>query len=186
MACPPHPTPLGDTWQVDGDALGDLGALKNPDCVEPLRDAIAKSGKKTRGAPAGRAVAQPQRHVPSVDELTATVLEAVRSLTGSPSVTPEMPLMDIGLDSLGATVLTRRRLQPTHSPTPVCNAHTTPDRWDLCAHLSLRSLVSALTCLCPHLSAAFEPLRCRSTSQTKWRSISTWSSRRQSSSSTPP
>ena len=36
---------------VDGDALGDLGALKNPDCVEPLRDAIAKSGKKTRGAP---------------------------------------------------------------------------------------------------------------------------------------
>jgi acyl-coenzyme A synthetase/AMP-(fatty) acid ligase/3-oxoacyl-(acyl-carrier-protein) synthase/NADPH:quinone reductase-like Zn-dependent oxidoreductase/acyl carrier protein len=88
---------------VDGDPLGDLGALKNPDCVEPLRDAIGKSGKKAARAPAARSA--PARHVPSVDDLTMTVLDAVRSLTGSAAVTPQMPLMDVGLDSLGATHL---------------------------------------------------------------------------------
>jgi acyl carrier protein len=90
---------------VDGESLGDLGALKNADCIEGLRDAIAKGAKKTNSrAPAARTAA-PARHVPSVDDLATKVLDAVRALTGSEKITQEMPLMDIGVDSLAATHL---------------------------------------------------------------------------------
>ena len=49
---------------VDGESLGDLGALKNPECVEPLRDAIAKGAKSKSGkrAAAPKVEQAPARH----------------------------------------------------------------------------------------------------------------------------
>jgi acyl-coenzyme A synthetase/AMP-(fatty) acid ligase/3-oxoacyl-(acyl-carrier-protein) synthase len=55
---------------VDGDSLGDLGALKNADCIEGLCDAVEKGGKKAGSrAPVTRTPAAPTRHVLSVDDL---------------------------------------------------------------------------------------------------------------------
>ena len=62
---------------VDDEPLGDLGALRNVDCVDPLREAVAKSAKPIASAAKAAPVAmpvQPVVAVPSVEELTKTVM----------------------------------------------------------------------------------------------------------------
>lgn len=70
---------------LSGAPLGDLGALKNPDCVEPLKAVLAD-------APIS---AQPA-------ETMAMVLEVLKSLIGSEQLLPSMPLMDLGAHPLHA------------------------------------------------------------------------------------
>jgi 3-oxoacyl-(acyl-carrier-protein) synthase/acyl carrier protein len=74
-----------------GSPVGDLGALKNPECVEPLQQAV-------HAAVASR----PSR---LAAEALDTVLDVVRSLTGSEQTATSKPLMDVGIDSLAATHL---------------------------------------------------------------------------------
>ena len=91
---------------VAGEPLGDLGALRNPECIEAVRDAVARSVRGSRAAQHAHAVsADHDSNAPSVDELTNDVLDIVRTLTGKDDVAPVAPLMDVGLDSLAATHL---------------------------------------------------------------------------------
>ena len=66
--------------------LGDLGAVKNPDCVEPLQHAV-----RVAIAPASAKAAT---------QALATVLDIVRSLTAVEQISPSTPLMKLGIDSL--------------------------------------------------------------------------------------
>lgn len=93
-----------------GEPLGDLAALKNKECIEPLLAAVRRSApapKPRSLVPAALdapALAAPPA-VPSLAELTATVLAAVHALTGDAEVAAHAPLMEAGLDSLSATHL---------------------------------------------------------------------------------
>ena len=66
--------------------LGDLGGLKNPECVAPLQDAV-------------RAVmASPSRGLAT--QSLAIVSDVVRSVTGIEHVSPSAPLFKLGMNSL--------------------------------------------------------------------------------------
>ena len=69
-----------------GAPLGDLGALKNPSCVEPLQRAV-------RGVTATAAAG-------AATEALATVIDVVRSLTAAEQVSPTTPLSQVGIDSV--------------------------------------------------------------------------------------
>jgi 3-oxoacyl-(acyl-carrier-protein) synthase/acyl carrier protein len=86
-----------------GEALGDLGALKNPDCIDPLRRAVDQFME--HGVPARPSSLAVGADTKTLDQLTAAVLDCVSALTGSADVTASAPLMDVGLDSLSATRL---------------------------------------------------------------------------------
>ena len=90
---------------VDGDPLGDIGALKNPECVEPLCDAIARSGKEpaTR-APAGSAgkvvgSSHTSRTSRSSERVLQDILEVVASIQCSPT-DADASLLGQGFDSI--------------------------------------------------------------------------------------
>ena len=72
-----------------GAPLGDVGALKNPECLEGIRRAVAPP---------------PQSRAGGNDDVASTALSLVRRLGGAASPpTVHTPLMDAGIDSLIAT-----------------------------------------------------------------------------------
>lgn len=91
---------------VAGEALGDLGALKNPECVQSLLDAIACPGGTTAFESDLKLLptAQRRRFVESV------VLRIVQELTGAPesALDADTALMQAGIDSIAATELASR------------------------------------------------------------------------------
>ena len=106
---------------VSAEPLGDLGALRNPECI----DALLRSVKPTpRTQPT---IEQPlpsamSVNVPTIAQLTADILEIVQGLTGRADVSARAPLMDVGVDSLGATHLASKLEEQTGaqlSPTVV-------------------------------------------------------------------
>ena len=71
--------------------LGDLGALKNPDCVQPLQLAVSL------------ATAKPVTRGQNAQAMLATVTDVLRSLLAVEEVSTSEPLMNIGIDSLSST-----------------------------------------------------------------------------------
>ena len=113
---------------LDRSPLGDLGALRNPECVPHLEAAVDKGRSDlTAVAPVGVP--------PKTAVLLATVLSVVRELTGE-ALEPTTPLMEAGVDSVTATHLSSQleeatgvALSPTlvfEQPTPrAIAAHVT-------------------------------------------------------------
>ena len=84
--------------------LGDLGALRNPECVEPLQHAVREAMRPAEPEQDewAQALTPPTRAAAE-----AAVMRIVRELTGAPaaSLTAETPLMEAGVNSLAATRL---------------------------------------------------------------------------------
>ena len=84
--------------------LGDLGALRNPECVAPMREAVQRSKGGAQQVPA---VAQTQpameeacNDVPSLEQLMQDINAlVVEQVGGSDRIDRDRPLMDVGLDS---------------------------------------------------------------------------------------
>jgi len=85
--------------------LGDLGALRNPECVTPVREAVLRSKGGAQPAPAVATQAQPateeaRSDVPSLEQLMQDISALVaEQVGGSDRIDRDRPLMDVGLDS---------------------------------------------------------------------------------------
>lgn len=94
---------------VSGESLGSLGALRNPECVDALLEAVAERRNEAHNQRTDRQeislALAPGTESMSIEKLTLTVIQAVCDLTGKSDVAASAPLMDVGLDSLAATHL---------------------------------------------------------------------------------
>ena len=82
-----------------GQSPGDLGAVKNPECIGMLQEA-------TR-----RAFTTPAAG--SVTEALATVFDVLYGLVAADSIAPSEPFMQMGIDSLSAAHLVAELQQRT-------------------------------------------------------------------------
>ena len=131
---------------IEGEPLGDLGALRNPECVEPLLTATAWSAPHGTASDSASGPTT-SSYTPTLEQLTAGVLDVVHRLTGKANIAALEPLMDVGLNSLGATHLASQLEQQTGvqlSPTLVFEYSTANA---VAAHLfaSLRGDLSTVT-----------------------------------------
>jgi len=90
---------------LHGAELGDIAALRNPECVPPLRAAITAGGKSIPGAESAASLQSAPMSAPSKAQLLKTVLGIVRRLAGNESIGPSTPFFDAGIDSLSASYL---------------------------------------------------------------------------------
>ena len=100
---------------VGGIPLGDLGACKNADCIEPLQLAV-------------KAAIAPAAHGQGVEAMLRTVGQVLQTLLALESAPPHEPLMTLGIDSLSSTHLVSELQQRTGlqlSPTLIFE-HSTP------------------------------------------------------------
>lgn len=100
---------------LSGTPLGDLGACKNAECIEPLQLAVRAA---TTSAVRGQ----------GVEAMLNTVNDVLQILLGLESMPPNEPLMKLGIDSLSSTHFTSELQQRTGlqlSPTLVFE-HSTP------------------------------------------------------------
>ena len=82
-----------------GAPLGDLSAVRNPECIEPLQLAVRAAIAPPPTLPV-TAAAAPE----TLESLERMVLEVAHSLSATPHTsTLSTPLMDAGIDSLSAT-----------------------------------------------------------------------------------
>jgi hypothetical protein len=85
--------------------LGDLGALRNPECVAPMREAVQCSKGGVQPVPAVATQAQPATEeacndVPSLEQLMQDINAlVVEQVGGSGKIDRDRPLVDVGLDS---------------------------------------------------------------------------------------
>ena len=97
---------------VAGEPLGNLGAVKNPECIEALREIAAPRSAADDNRPslpdAQITPASGHLDVGGVEDLTADIIDIVQSIVGGSDITALVPLMSAGLNSLGATQLSRR------------------------------------------------------------------------------
>eukprot|EP00964_Phaeocystis_antarctica_P010108 scaffold5531_cov79-Phaeocystis_antarctica.AAC.3 len=84
--------------------LGDLGALRNPECVAPLWEAVQRSRGGSQPAPAVTqaqpAMEEACNDVPSLEQLMQDINAlVVEKVGGSAIIDRDRPLIDVGLDS---------------------------------------------------------------------------------------
>jgi len=116
---------------TDASHLPNIGAVKNPECIEPLREAIRAAAD--RDTHAAEAAPTPARQTAA--ELMPQILEHARRLTGN-EIRPSSPLMSAGLTSLGSVNLVAALQAHTGLALPptLVFEHATPQA--IAAHLA--------------------------------------------------